>query len=153
MGVQARGGAAGMVIFLFNELTAGLMDIFWSDELPDAAELPDALFVLELVLTTALGVGGSRGPVGCGVAAGVCSVVKIGGDINLSGGGVDGCVPVDGCGIVGVPGGSGTDGCCSSVDGPGVGFMFCWTVSSSLDCSAILLNKDGGGTRVGQGWT
>ena len=140
MGPQARGGSVGRVIFLLNELTAGLMDIFWSDELPDAAELPDALFVLELVLTTALGVDCRRGPVECGVAAGVCSVVSISGDINLSGAGVDGCVPVDGCGIIGVPGGSGTDGCCSSVAGPGC--MLCWTVSSSLDCSAVLLNKD-----------
>ena len=47
-----------MFIFLFNELTAGLLEIFWS------AELPDAPFVLELVLTTASGMGGCWGPVG-----------------------------------------------------------------------------------------
>ena len=42
MGPQAKGGSAGRVIFLLNELTAGLMDIFGSDELPDAVEMPDA---------------------------------------------------------------------------------------------------------------
>ena len=50
----------------------------------------------EFVLITALGVD-------CRVS-GVCSVVSIAGDINLSGAGVDGC------GIIGVPGGSGSAG-------------------------------------------
>ena len=41
MGPQANGGSAGRVIFLLNELTTGLMDIFRSGELPDAVKMPD----------------------------------------------------------------------------------------------------------------
>ena len=86
------------------------------------------------------------GVVGWGVAAGVCSVVNIAGDISMPG-----CVPVDGWGTDGVPGGSVADVCCSSAAGPGVGFMFCRTMSSFVDCSGVLLNKDRGGTRLDLG--
>ena len=52
--------------------------------------------MLEFVLITALGVDCRGEHVECGVS-GVCSVVSIAGDINLSGAGVDGCGPMDGC--------------------------------------------------------
>ena len=43
---------------LFNDVTAGLPETFWSDELPDAP------LVLVFVLTNASGIGGCWGPVG-----------------------------------------------------------------------------------------
>ena len=58
-GPLARGGPTGAFIMrLFNDLTAGLPETFWLDELPDAP------LVLVLALTTASGIGGCWGPVG-----------------------------------------------------------------------------------------
>ena len=52
-GLLARGGSTGTFIMrLFNDLTAGVPETFWSDELPDAP------LVLVFVLTTASGMGG-----------------------------------------------------------------------------------------------